>query len=1305
MARVRNFPGRLLRRFWLLAALPVVLLAVMPGWLLFTESGLVWSAATLERASSGRVRIEGAHGRLAGPLAVERLHIASGADRYILHGLELAWNPISLLDGLLEIRALKAARVELSLAGGAAAAPPADLRLPLAVRLGLLEAGSIEMHDGRGTARPLARALKAAFSSDGNLHRLDALSVSLDAGMLTGQGTLGAAAPFALSAEARLDGVGTPPLHVEARAGGMLEAIAIDFDGEGENFSITGQASLRPYAAHALDALRMTARGLDPRAFAAAAPHALLTLDVDLAPDAAGALAGHLRADNAAPMPLDRGGLPFSRAEASLFLHWDASPRRLRLDDLTLKVGAGGTAAGRVDLAWPDDTPWPRGEGDLRVARLDPSSLHSALHAARLDGRITFRGDAEAQQATLALADGARRLDAEIARRGDTLTLSRLRLAQGAAQLAGAGELRLDARRAWRFTGYLRRFDPSAFVDAPGADLNAEIEANGRLLPRLDGRLRFVLGESRMGGQPLAGEGDLDFAGLDRPGDLRAANGKAHVRGTLNIRLGDSRLDMRGGWGGPAEKLELGLKAPDLAQHRALARDMAQDLAGSLDLSGSVSGWPARPDIVVSVQARRLALPGGHRAERIDAAGRAQGEALELTLTAESYRQGNETRLEGLSFAVQGTRGQHRLRARAGLPAGRTIELTAAGGLREQARDWRDTVWQGVIETLSVSGALPLALAAPAQLTANRERITLGAAELAFADGRILPAETTWQPGRWASRGRFTGIALRPGDEAHAGLEPLRIGGEWSLSGETYVEGWLRAGRESGDWVLPGILPPAQRGAGLETLRLEAKSAGGSVSVDFAAAGRRIGRWQAGATLPLERGAAGFAMPRGPLSGWLKAAVTDLSWVGPAISGNLTSAGSLDIDAGFAGTLDAPLLHGHVRGGGLAISLIDENIQLRDGELAIRFDQGRALVERLAFVAPHQPPVHAARAAGFPSQAEPGRLSIQGELDLRRRGASLIATLTRLPLSQRPERWVVASGTARLDYGGERFPGRLKIGAGLVADAGFIAEAGDSRPELAEDIVVSGRAPAGRRGPRVESDIVFDLGEHFHLRAAGLVARLAGQLRVRGGQGEGGNGRLAATGSIATHDATFDAYGQRLAVERGIVNFQGPLDDPGLNVLALRKGLAVEAGVTVTGTAQRPVVRLVSTPPVPDAEKLSWIVLGRPPDAGGTDTSLLLAAAGAILGGQGDGLAAQLAQAFGVDEISLRQGTAGDPLAGQILVLGKRLSARTHLGYEQGLTAAAGAIKLTHALTPRISVVTRAGEDNAIDVFYHFTFD
>jgi len=72
----------------------------------------------------------------------------------------------------------------------------------------------------------------------------------------------------------------------------------------------------------------------------------------------------------------------------------------------------------------------------------------------------------------------------------------------------------------------------------------------------------------------------------------------------------------------------------------------------------------------------------------------------------------------------------------------------------------------------------------------------------------------------------------------------------------------------------------------------------------------------------------------------------------------------------------------------------------------------------------------------------------------------------------------------------------------------------------------------------------------------------------------------------------------------------GPLDNAGLNVRAMRRNQAVEAGVEVTGTVQRPVVRLVSEPDVPDAEKLSWMVLGRGGDTvSGDDASQLLGAA------------------------------------------------------------------------------------------------
>jgi translocation and assembly module TamB len=247
------------------------------------------------------------------------------------------------------------------------------------------------------------------------------------------------------------------------------------------------------------------------------------------------------------------------------------------------------------------------------------------------------------------------------------------------------------------------------------------------------------------------------------------------------------------------------------------------------------------------------------------------------------------------------------------------------------------------------------------------------------------------------------------------------------------------------------------------------------------------------------------------------------------------------------------------------------------------------------------------------------------------------------------------------------------------------------------------------------------MGNSFYFNGRGLKSRLAGELRVR----SDGRGSLRGSGSIRTRDGSFDAYGQHLTIERGIVNFQGPLDNPGLNVVALRKNLPVEAGVAVTGTVLAPQVKLVSEPNVPDAEKLSWIVLGRGQDqAGGADTGLLMAAAGAILGGQGDGISASLARGLGLDELAVVSATAGggdsrlpgSTVAGgqsgrdanvsqQIVTVGKRLSADALVSFEQSLAGAESIVKITYYLTRRLSLIGRAGTDNSIDLFYTYSFN
>src|SRR5690606_4062713 len=109
-------------------------------------------------------------------------------------------------------------------------------------------------------------------------------------------------------------------------------------------------------------------------------------------------------------------------------------------------------------------------------------------------------------------------------------------------------------------------------------------------------------------------------------------------------------------------------------------------------------------------------------------------------------------------------------------------------------------------------------------------------------------------------------------------------------------------------------------------------------------------------------------------------------------------------------------------------------------------------------------------------------------------------------------------------------------------------------PSLSDDVVILGRERAEGGAMGLEADIRVTLGRQLYLSALGLDTRLTGELRLRRSEGR----PLSATGSIATAGGSYRGYGQQLSIERGLINFQGELDNPGLNVVALRKGLAVE---------------------------------------------------------------------------------------------------------------------------------------------------
>jgi translocation and assembly module TamB len=256
-------------------------------------------------------------------------------------------------------------------------------------------------------------------------------------------------------------------------------------------------------------------------------------------------------------------------------------------------------------------------------------------------------------------------------------------------------------------------------------------------------------------------------------------------------------------------------------------------------------------------------------------------------------------------------------------------------------------------------------------------------------------------------------------------------------------------------------------------------------------------------------------------------------------------------------------------------------------------------------------------------------------------------------------------------------------------------------PTLSSDIVIKGQETETRRTAArtfADVDLELDLGKQFYVNAFGLDGRLVGAIRLRARDRE----PPTATGSIRVVQGYYTAFGQRLTVERGILTFSGPLDNPGINALAVRKNQAVEAGVAVTGTLRSPTVKLVSVPDVPDTEKLSWLMLGRAPDPNARDNEALTAAAASLIASGGSSLLGLGSKGIGLDSVGMRsEGVTG----GQVLSFGKRISDNVYITYERSVSGALNITRVRYLLSPRWSVEAATGSSNAIDIFFTLFFN
>jgi translocation and assembly module TamB len=1178
---------------------------------------------------------------------------------------------------------------------------PKDLRLPIQLVISDVTLDKLRLHEGAATTEFSRLALSG--HSDGRHHSATIQRLETPFGAVTAALKLdGVARPFPLTGDLGYSGkVSDETVQVAARLTGSLENLTADIDASGMKLKGNAHVEAEPFGEVPLKRALVTVDHVNPQAFSASAPFADLALRAELKPDSATpnalVVTGPVSIVNAKPGSVDKQLIPLIDAHANVKL--DASEQTVSALNVRLLKDATLTGGGILKDG--------KGEFDLKVAKLDLNQIESTIRPTQFGGPIGIKLAGDTQTITLDLNDpkAALRAQGKITLDAKQTAFDTVKVSVGKGHIELSGALKKDVHSSYDLKAKIVDFNPLLLSDqllatpppAKGATkaaakprtiearVNGTLSATGVLAPTLTTKAQFKLGESVYDNLPLTGAGTVQVVGTR----ILPSNATLSIAG--------NNVDLNGSFGTPSDRLRFRIDAPQLER-------LGFGLAGLVKADGDLTGSFAHPNVAANYQADSVVFGAnrvGHAEGRVEARDGANG-ALVFTLKARDVS-ADGVDLSSLDANLNGTRANHTLNATAvGKLRGNAVNLTlAANGRLTDARDGAH--WDGTVTRLSNKGTPNLNLDAPLTVSYAPNHVVLGATRLS-AEGAVLDLKSfAFDSGRISSVGSLTNLSvlrmLEIRQELMGGPPPIKtdlvFDGDWNFALGATATGYVQVKRRGGD-----VSVDAARGVaalGITDIAARADFTGGNrLNATLHAQASRIGVIDANVhTTLVSRDGTLTVADEAPVSGGIEANVPTLRTTGGLIGPTYLLDGRLGLKLTIAGIVAKPTLSGMLTGDGLSVTVIDQGVQLKDGVIRIALSENLVDLQQVEF--------HGAS----------GTLRATGKVRLDQDQPDLTASIIadKLELFASPDRQLQLSGSASVANNGLK--GGMNIDGKFTVDHALFDLPEQSAPSLGDDVVIvrpdgtvkgedqtvvaTGDKPVGAFAPRANIDI--NLGQKFRFRGAGADLGLAGTITAMSAP----NMPLRAVGNVrVTPGSTYTAFGRKLGIENGFFTFNGPVANPGINILAMRRNQEIEAGVQVTGTVQAPNAKLISEPNVPDNEKLSWLLFGHGTDQGnnvGQQSAMTNALA---LLGSASGK--RIAQTFGLDEFSIGTSEVGltDP---QVVMLSKAINERLVLGYEQGLQSASNAIKMTLNLSRFWSVSAYGGTFQGLDLLYTRRFD
>ncbi|SDX03362.1 translocation/assembly module TamB domain-containing protein [Pseudomonas sp. NFACC08-1] len=1184
--------------------------------------------------------VENFQGRLGGQWSADHVLWQRDASRVEVDRLIFAWSPLCLARMTLCIEQLKADQVALQLPASADEPSSGPISLPDLDLPLAIELGDVQVGSlsFNGSEQLKGLQLVAHWTAEGM--QIDSVQLQRDELSLKLSGLLKPGGDWPLSAEGRLTlpAPGTMPWVLDLKVdGNLLKTLNLKADSSGY---LQGQLSgeLQPLADNLPAKVRISADGFKA---SADLPDTLVLNQLELTGE------GDLK--NGYQL-LGKATLPAEKGSVALLLQGTVDANGAQIAGLDLDAGAQQSLKLSGQLDWREGL-----RAEAKVAWLDfpwhrlyPLIDEPQVTLRSFDGEVSYTNGQYLGnfQAALDGPAGAFSLGSPFSGDLTQIHLPQLKLAAGQGKAEGHLSLQFADGIAWDTALQLSAINPAYWL--------------GELPGTLAGPLRS---KGTMKNDRLDLDADLDLKGKLRgqPAVLQAkasGAGEQWTLSALDIRLGDNRIN---GSASLQEKLtgQIDIKLARLAQ---LWPQLRGQVVGRVDVAGTLKA----PQGKLGLQGTQLAFQDNRLQSlnldaTLDSAQRGK-----LDLKASGIRVG-ETSLGVLTVSGQGDIKQQKLNL--DLQGPQLDTTLALDGALDQG-NWRGRLASGDVQ----AGGQAWRLQAPAKLERLADgTLNVGAhcwrsfdASLCGEDQRLMPEPklryhlkqfpieslAQWMPKDFAWQGRL-----------NADLQlDLPASGP---NGRVLVDasgGTLRIRDKEGDKAQWLDFP-------YQTLTLNSRLTPKRIDTDLNFAGARLGELMLQAQInPM--------LASKPISGSFRLTGLDLSVARPFVPMVETLTGHLNGSGTLSGGLLAPQVNG--------------NLVLSDGEVSgpelpvsLEALQMRATITG-----------EAVQLNGNWKSGKSGQGSLNGNIGW---GDALTMNLalkgSQLPVTVEPYAVLDVAPDLNITLHGEQLAivGKVLVPKGEIT----IRELPPSTVKVSDDTVIVGHQIEEGKAPlAMAMDIDVIVGQDkLAFSGFGLTANVQGQVHI------GDN--MDTRGELWLNDGRYRAYGQRLTVRRARLLFAGPIDQPYLDIEAIRQTDDVIAGIRLSGSAEQPTTQIFSEPAMSQEQALSYLVLGRPLSTTGEDNNMLAQAAlGLGLMGS-SGVTTSLANNLGIEDFQLD--TQGSGNATSVVASGN-LSEKLSLRYGVGVFEPANTIALRYKLSKKVYLEAASGVASSLDIFYKRDF-